>query len=248
MKNLWLAVLMALSACSSGPLTKGLDNYRRNYQFSDMSGQFILDMESGLSKENEVYVKQRLIGKKDNQEYERLIAISERGQLSGQGNKISVLRPKISQYSVWFENQKYFTQLEVLAGQKELRVEIRSPEKKWHGPQRIPFKNSRGVFCFFAQLADCVKVTGFLSRAIEQKGGKMSLTVIWESYPFVEEQYSGVTGPFALSVFSYQGRSREGDFIFNLDIGNQILSYHFNRKMQLEKKFWVSQGLTQMGI
>ena len=93
-----------------------------------------------------------------------------------------------------------------------------------------------------------MKITGFLSRAIEKQAGKMSFTIVWEGYPFIEQLYSGIDGPFATSIFSYEGRSREGHFIFNLNFGNQVLFYHFNRDMQLEKKFWVSQGMTQIGI
>ena len=225
-----------------------IKNYQRNYKFTDISGHFILDFESGTTKENEVYTKHRLIGEGSNKEYERLVAISSVGSLHTGKYEIGVLRPKVSQYTVWFEKERYFSQIKIIPSKKILEVYIKSPQKKWNGLQRIPFQNSRGVFCFFHQIVDCVKITGFLSKAIERQVGKMSLTIIWEGFPFIKEQYSGIDGPFSTSVFSYEGRSKEGHFVFKLSLADQVLSYHFNKEKQLEKKFWVSQGLTQEGL
>ena len=242
--------------------TDKLAPYQRNYQFTDISGQFILNFESGVNQRTnaggggEYYVKKRLIGEKDNQEYERLIAVSTLGSLSLSSSPrpaprrrmVHLLRPKISQYTVWFKKEKYFSQLEVLPDKKMLKVKMISPEKKWNGEKLIPFRNSRGLFCFFSQIPDCVKKTGFLSKAIKQKSGKMSFTIIWDGYPFIGEQYSGIHGPFSTAIFSYERPSKEGDWIFHLNFGEQVIFYHFNTSMQLEKKFWVSQGLRQEGI
>ena len=248
MKYILYLVLLVLLSCSLGAMKGQIKSYQRNYKFTDMSGEFILDFESGLSKKKEVYVKKRLIGEKDNKEYEKLITISKIGALNVGGRKVRVLRPRISQYTVWFEKQKYFSQLEIIPQEKILKIWMKSPTKEWNGVQSISFPNSRGIFCFFSQIVDCVKVTGFLSKAIKNKGGKVNLTTIWEGHPFISEQYSGIEGPLTTSVFSYEGLSQEGNFIFNLSFGNQVLFYHFNQNMQLEKKFWVSQGLEQIGI
>ena len=241
-------VLLILLSCSSMSITGGLKSYQRNYNFSDMSGEFLLDFKSGLSKNKEAYVKKRLIGRQDNKEYENLITISKVGTLNVGGKKVRVLRPRVSQYTVWFEKQKYFSQLEIIPQKRMLKVSTKSPVEKWNGIQSIFFPHSRGIFCFFSQIVDCAKVTGFLSKAIKNKGGKMSLTTIWEGYPFILEQYSGIEAPLTISVFSYEGRSREGNFIFNLSFGNQVVLYHFNQNMHLEKKFWISQGLEQIGM
>ena len=241
-------VLLILLSCSSKSMTGRLKSYQRNYKFTDMSGEFLLDFESGLSKKKEAYVKKRLIGRKDNKEYEKLITISKLGTLDVGGKKVRTLRPRISQYTVWFEKQKYFSQLEIIPQKRMLKVSMKSPAKKWNGVQNIFFPHSRGIFCFFSQIADCVKVTGFLSKAIKNKGGKMNLTTIWEGHPFISEQYSGIEAPLTTSVFSYEGQSQEGNFIFNLSFGNQVVLYHFNPNMQLEKKFWISQGLEQIGM
>ena len=237
-------------ACSSRARREsaGIKKYQRNYKFVDISGEFLLDFQSGRNKKNEAYVKRRLIGEGDNQEYERLVAVSKLGALENRQRKIIALRPKISQYTVWLDKQKYFSQLEIIPHERVLKVITKSPEKKWNGVENIPFQNSRGIFCFFSQITDCVKVTGFLSQAIQRQAGKMSFTIIWEGYPFIGQQYAGIEGPFATSIFSYEGISEEGNFIFNLNFGGQVLFYHFNQNMELEKKFWVSQGMTQVGI
>ena len=243
-----MLVVFFISSCGSMQSINKIKHYQRNYTFNDISGNFLLSFESGPRGERQAYVKRRLIGDRDSKEYEKLVAVSKVGSLKRGRNKISVLRPSLSQYTVWFEKQKYFSQLEILPEQKLLRVRMKSPEEKWNGVKDIPFQNSRGVFCFFNQIIDCVRITGFLSRAIQSKLTRMSLTIVWEGHPFIDEQYSGIDGPFSSSIFSYEGRSREGHFVFNLNFGDQVLFYHLNEEMQLEKKFWVAQGMTQVGI
>ena len=245
-----LTVATIFISCSTANRVNELrtEPYARNYKFNDISGQFLLVFRSGLKKNNKFYVKKRLIGENDQKEYEKIIAISTLGSLQFKGEKITILRPNISQYTVWLEKKKYFSQLKIISEKRLLEVTTQSEEQKRSETQTIPFQNSRGVFCFFNQMPDCMRITGFLAKAIKKKYGKMSLTIIWEGYPFITKQYSGLSGPFSTSILSYEGRSNEGNFIFHLNFGDQVIFYHFNNDMKLEKKFWVAQGIEQIGV
>ena len=225
-----------------------IHHYQRNYKFTDISGRFLLSSESGLSDKNKAYMKMALISEGDNQEYEKTVSISKLGWLKTKNQTIRVLRPEISQYTVWLDGKKYFSQIKIDSEKKILKISTRSPEKQWNGVEEVSFKNSRGLFCFFNQIPDCIRVTKFLSRAIMNKAGKMSLTIIWEGHPYIREQYAGVETPFSTSILSYDGISKEGNFVFNLNFSNQVLFYHFNNNAQLEKKFWISQGMSQEGL
>ena len=143
---------LLMISCSLNPPRDKIKGYQRNYQFTDISGDFLLDFESGLSESNEAYVKRRLIGEGDNKEYEKLVAVSKVGSLKTGSNKITTLRPKISQYTVWFEKKKYFSQLEVISSQKILKVRMKSPEKAWNGIKVIPSKNREESFAFLVKL------------------------------------------------------------------------------------------------
>lgn len=240
---------IALVSCSiSRVKPQPKKTYARNYRFTDISGSFLLDLKSGLKKNNQFYVRQRLIGENDQKEYEKIIALSTLGSLKVKGKDIPVIRPLISHYTGWLEKKKYISQLKIIPQKKLLEVTTLFDENKESKVKKIPFQSPRGIFCFFHQIPDCVRITGFLNKAIHKKYGTMSFTIIWENYPFTDRQYSSLSGPFNLSTLSYKGRSREGNFVFHLNFGNQVIFYHFNQDLELEKKFWIAQGIEQIGV
>ncbi|PJB54401.1 MAG: hypothetical protein CO099_01815, partial [Bdellovibrio sp. CG_4_9_14_3_um_filter_39_7] len=51
----------------------------------------------------------------------------------GRVKEVSLSRPEISQYTVWFEGKKYFTEIKLNPKSKTLDLKLESPEKQWNG-------------------------------------------------------------------------------------------------------------------
>lgn len=241
--RLFLLVLLSLS-CATQQNTNP-SNYQKDYSFKDLSGEFLLRVESGR-KDKEFFFKKKLSGISDGKEYEKSIAISQLGKLKTRNGPINSLRPKISQMTVWFDKQEYFSQVKVLPRTRELEVKTRSPEKEWNGVKKYDFPNTKGLFCFFSQLVDCIRVTGFLHKSMEKASGRMNFTIIWDGYPFVNSQYKGLNEePFTRAMFEYDSKS-ENLVKYNLSFNNQIMFYHIDENKVLKKRFWVAEGLSQI--
>lgn len=249
MKTFTLIIVFALAGCSTNDKV-AFNNYLKSYEFKDLSGNFSLVEESGLNKKKkEVFLKRKLINVSDNKVYEKGIVISHLGVLRTKEKKLRVLRPKISQYSVWFDKEKFFSQIEVLPTEKLLKVSMSSPEKKWNGIKTFKFLNSKGIFCYFSQIVDCLNVTGFLTSSRVQEQGSISFTIIWDGFPYIVDQYDGIgRSPFSSAKMVFDSKTKNGLYKFNLTFSDQIIFYHINKENVLEKRFWVSQGLTQMSL
>ena len=81
------------------------------FNLVDKSGKFELRRESGYIKSKNQYITKRQIFSynSDRKLLEKSIVISTPGSVKG----VNVMRPSISQYTVWFEKKKYFTEMEI---------------------------------------------------------------------------------------------------------------------------------------
>ena len=244
---------ISLSSCSLfenflGPNLKyqhgELLNGKQVFRLSDKSGEFILSKQYGLKKKSNEYIVKKSISpsEKKNKIVEKSITISSAGYLKG---KVSILRPKISQYSVWFENAKYFTEMKINTINKSLDITMRSPESQWNGSKQIPFPKGTGVYCFYNQLVECIRATGYFKMTNEAKTGEMSFHIIWDGYPYFQEQYISLPKEiFTKAIFSYDGKTDKKEDRFTLSFGDHVIFYLFNKKGDNSKIIWVAQGLT----
>ncbi len=217
-------------------------NSKTHYILKDKSGTFNITREIGYRKKtNELILKRKLTSSEKGDKFilEKNIAISTPGILN---KKTTILRPKISQYSVWFEKQKYFTEIKIDVLNKSLNVKMVSPEKQWSGEKLVKFPKGTGVYCFFSQLVECIQSTNFINLAIQRENGSMSLHIIWDGYPYFQEQYLNVPNElFTPAKFTYDGLNKSSEKRFSLNIGNQIIFYLFNNKREFVKMYWVAQ-------
>ncbi len=229
----------ALISCSSSQRT----NFSGTSLFSykDPSGEYLLKRDV-LDKPSKIQVRQQLLTpvRSSRKPLEKSITISQIGSIkSKKGNRLSV-RPYISQFSIWFEKKKYFSQFKLNKQDKTLDLIMKSPEAKWN--KTISEKFPPGtVFCWFSQIPECVRRAGFLSR---QKYSANEFVVVWDSYPYYTEQYQNVpSNIFSPAVIKYDG-SKGGNLKFNVEVNQQLLIYHFSSSYEFEKMFWISQGIT----
>jgi hypothetical protein len=214
------------------------------FELSDKSGRFLLKRESGRESSNKNFVVRQSLnemsGKRET--LEQLITVSQIGTLN---NKLMVMRPLRSQYSIWFEGQRYFSEMELDIPTKSMKVKLRSPESQWNGEENIRFPDDQSVYCFFATLIECAGLTGFISTAIEKKIGRMNLMIIWEGYPYMSSQYSDIPDElFTAAILEYDGNSDRHKNRFSLRFAGQSLFFFVSDNGRFDRYFWVSQGLS----
>lgn len=175
---------------------------------------------------------------------EQSVAISTLGVV---GKKVMILRPKLSQYNVWFEGKKYATELKLNPAKKAIDIKMTSPESQWNGTKQIKFPSSKILPCFFSQVIECANVSGFIRKASDKKTGVMNLVVIWEGYPYLNETFSDFPNDlFSQAQLAYDGMTKEGERRFNLRVAGQSIFYVLDNKDTMKKMFWVSQGISMV--
>lgn len=238
--TLWSLLLLS---CSSSTTKQGIEKYKVKMNLEDKAGKFFLIREAGLAKDQKhVVSKYRVyateaVGQKP---LEQAIAFSTPGILNG---KTRVLRPEKSQYKVWFDGKLYQTETSLDKKSKSLIVSMKSPEKQWNGTKKFIFPGGNGVFCYFSQLVECLQFTGFIKKASKVKRGKMNFHIIWDGFPYIQEQYLNLNSePFAAAVVEYDGQTESKDYRFSVSVSGNVIIYLFNDSIDYAKIFWPAQG------
>jgi hypothetical protein len=227
--------------------TRGLKHQLSKYNLKDNSGEYTLQREVGFSSKNEVVAKIKVSDDKGNlsRPSEKIVAISDYGQLKTEKQKIKVLRPKASSYEIWLEGKKHSNKITMNLKKKSLDVFLDSPVMEWNGKQSFSFPTDSPLFCFFSQVIECASVTDFLGRAIRKKQGKMNFYVIWNGYPFFSEMYSNIPRKlFSKAELVYENKISPKEHRFSLNVEGQKIFYHVGQDASFEKLFWVSQGFS----
>lgn len=218
-------------------------SYKVQMNLEDKSGKFLVMREGGMSKDQKsVVTKYRVyaiesVGQKV---LEQSITFSTPGIFK---KTVNLLRPERSQYKVWFDGKLYQSETAIDKKNKSLKIVMKSPESQWNGTKSVPFPGGNGVFCYFTQIVECVGYTGFFEKAKEVKAGKMSFHVIWDGYPFIQEQYLNIeNSPFSAATLEYDGQTDTGDYRFSLNVSGNVIFYLFNDKNDYAKIFWPAQG------
>lgn len=246
---LLIASLFALSSCggmAKKTALEGLPSTEETFNYTDKNGQYSIRVSSGLDKTNKNFSTKRIMeipGRQKDKILEQSVAISTLGSVK---NNI-ILRPKISQYNVWFDGKKYVSELKINVAKKAIDVKMTSPESQWNGTKQVKFPTSKTVPCFFSQVIECAKVSGFVSKSSKKEAGTMKLLIIWEGYPYLNETFSDFPSDlFSEAELEYDGKTRESERRFNLRVAGQSIFYVLNDKDVMTKMFWVSQGISMV--
>ncbi|MBF0359815.1 MAG: hypothetical protein HQK49_02335 [Oligoflexia bacterium] len=228
------------------------------FDYSDSTGDYRLVREVGkvgkVAKDrNNYFVKTQILPENGDEKnvLENIFAISNLEELhvkgsDGKSGVVKTLTPKISQYTVWLEGQKYFSQLKVDYKKRMLEVLSIDEEKKVKDKTKVKIPKKNSITCFFSQVDECIRVTGFLTLAKEKKAGSVPIQLIWDGHPFFQEQYNYLPkNIFSNATFEYDGELEDGTIRFALNVEGQSILYHFSTSNDLIKKLWVNQGITQ---
>ena len=249
MNRKWFSIitLLIFTSCSSSRndpqvIKKELGHKETKYSYSDKNGQFLFRSASGFNKKDKsFFTKQSLemINKSQDNALEQIVAFSNLGAVK---KKHMILRPKNSEYHVWFEGKKYTSKLKILPNKKMVEQTLESPEPKWNGIKQYKFPNTKMATCFFSQVVECAKVMGLLTPS-----KKSVFYVLWEGYPYLNETFTDFPMElFSRAEFEFEGNTKKGEKRFNLQVAGQAIAYLLDDNDKLIKMFWVSQGISMV--
>jgi hypothetical protein len=243
--------MMTLFSCArmsqSGP-KEVLAKHEDQFNYTDKNGQYSVKIESGIDKTGKNFLTKRVMelpNRQKDKALEQSIVLSSIGSLKK--SKMTILRPKVSQYNVWFDGKKYTSILKINTAKKAIDVKMTSPESQWNGTKQIKFPSSTTLPCFFSQVVECARISGFINKASNKKKGAMNLMIIWEGYPFLNETFSDFpTELFSEAQLEYDGKTKQGERRFSLRVAGQSIFYVLSDQDIMTKMFWVSQGITMV--
>ena len=244
----YLILAVTVGCASQGAnIKERLSKFDETYNYTDKNGTFVIKMNSALGKKGKSYYTKRSMEMNGNQKekiLEKSIVISDIGSVKG----TPILRPRKSQYSVWFDGKKFFSELNLVPSKKALEVKMVSPEKQWNGTKMIPFPRTKDVPCFFSQVIECADLAGFINRASKSESGSFTMLVVWEGYPYLNETFSDFPAElFSEGVLEYDGKTKDSERKFNLKVAGQSIVYVVNEDNKMTKMFWVTQGISMVG-
>ncbi|NOT79082.1 MAG: hypothetical protein HOP07_08775 [Bacteriovoracaceae bacterium] len=217
------------------------------FNLSDKNGQYNIRVATGFVEKTKSYTTKRIMeipNKSVDQVIEQSVSISSLGVVK---KKSVILRPKISQYSVWFEGKKYFSELKINTAKKAIDVKMKSPESQWNGSKQIKFPSTKLLPCFFNQIIECAKVNGFISKASKAQSGVLNMLVVWEGYPYLNETLSDFTTElFSDAQLEYDGKTKQSERRFSLRVAGQAITYVLDEQDNMKKMFWISQGISMV--
>ncbi len=236
------SLLLLLIACAhpAQDINSTPKDMNELFTYSDQSGAYLLKREGKRSK-NKIILRTKMLSRTTGKELESSVVVSRLGSLRDKKNKSSqALLPEISQFKVWFEKKEYFSQIKLNRNKRSLEVISKSPEKKWNFKKSYKLPKGRYI-CFFSQLPECMKLQNLLFHAARKK---VELFVIWDNFPYHRELYDGLSQePFVRAELELS-RHDKNEVRYSLDIGNQVIFYHFDKKLRFQKMIWVSQGIS----
>ena len=247
----YLVFSMFIISCANTKnisLKKELVRGEEHFTYSDKNGQFLVKLSSGFNKKANTFFTKRnleILDKETDNVLEQSVALSDIGTLK---KKKTILRPKLSQYNIWFEGKKYFSEVKLNSLKKSFEVKMVSPESQWNGNKQIKLPSTKALYCFFTQVIECAKTIGFLEQAITKELGVMNFYIIWEGYPYLNSTYSDFPNElFSKAQLEYDGKTKiKDERRFNLKVGGQSIFYVLDKNQQMKKMFWVSQGISMV--
>jgi hypothetical protein len=234
-----LFFLLFVTGCASKMLGGSPREGKSNYSFTDVSGTYKLQRETKTIKQR-VITRSQLIS--SNKVLEKSILVSQIGSIKGQKSRLLVVRPEASEFTVWLEGKKYSSRMKINPRTKAMIVSLESPEAKWKGTSEIKFPSGK-YFCFYNQIPECLYHNYLLNRAYSEST-KIDFHVIWDSYPFVQDQLSQVgKSLFTPASVKFDGEIK-GLFRYIVEVEGQMILYMFTKNYDLSKVSWITQGIT----
>lgn len=239
MKTVLLCLLL-LQSCASMVKSPYPKEGKSLYSYVDAGGKFAYGREHRLIK-NKIVTRSQIVS---NQKIlEKSITVSQLGTVNTKKSRALVTRPFAAEFTVWLEGKNYSSKMRLDEANKAMQLELNSPEEKWKGTSSIPFPKGK-QFCFFAQIPDCLYHNLYLSRALAKKNESLSFWVVWESYPYIQDQFVGIGKRlFSLATLKYEGEEKS-QHRYSVEVDGQTVLYYFSKSFDLVRMLWIAQGIS----
>jgi hypothetical protein len=213
------------------------------YGYRDVSGDFEFAREVKL-KNNKIATRVKILsaGSEGETLLEKTFAMSSIGSVKTKKGRELAIRPIISQHTVWLEGKKYFSQMKTNPKKRSFEVLLDSPDEKWKGYREVRFPKGK-IFCFYSQLPECLMSSGLLKSA-KEKNNRLGFVLIWDSWPYHQEHFSGLgASPFS-SAFVKMEKSDVSKQAYNVEVNSQTINLHFSKDFAFARMFWTAQGIS----
>jgi hypothetical protein len=213
------------------------------YTYTDLSGNFHYQRDVRFIKKKLVTRTQLMVPSAGSDKVvEKSVTVSQLGSVKEGRGRAFIVRPMASEFIVWLEGKKYSSRMNLDTARKSMKVSLDSPDPRWKGQSLVPFPQGKH-FCFFSQIPDCLYHNGFLERSFEKKKQNLDFYIVWDNYPYVQDQLNNVgKNLFSHATIAYDGEPK-GRIRYIIDVEGQVLSYQFTRDFELTGFSWVSQGI-----
>jgi hypothetical protein len=237
-------ILFILFGCSSRMPKVELPESKKQFNYFDVNGRFLLSREV-KSVQGKLISRVQLTLPEAAQPkvLEKSISVARIGTVKMHKGRAITLRPEATEFEVWLEGKSYRNKMQLDKPSKSMQLTLNSPESKWNGTQKIRFPSSR-QFCFFSQIPECLKINNYLHRARHGDKKGLSFTIVWDNFPYLQEQYNGVGRQlFSQAELKFEGESK-GVFRYNVEVEGQTILYQFSKVYDLVRIFWIAQGIS----
>ncbi len=237
-------ILFFAVSCGSFGNKGSLPDGKTDYSYTDVSGTYRLTREKKMINKKIVTRTQVLVSTGGHAKVlEKSITLSQLGSIKSKDKRLLTVRPEASEFNVWLEGKNYSTKMSLDLKNKSLQITLKSPEQKWNGIKTVPFPKGK-YFCFYSQIPECLYHLQFLQKIYKNPKETLDFYVIWDSYPYVQEQLSGVgRNVFSAASIKFDGKLKKL-LKYEVELDGQTLLYHFSNSFELVKIAWISQGIT----
>lgn len=234
------------------PITKGIiQTSSDKYSYTDFSGSFTLVKKIDIKQTKlgkQLIVKNKLFEESQNIPIEKITSFSQLGKLTIKNKKVPVLRPYASFAKLWVEKKENNVQMVFDYKKRKLKVSMQQENNKTIETKEFNvLANGNGMYCFYSQLIECIRYTGFFQVSQKLKDGEVDLYIIWDAYPFFQRRVGNNNlTPFSKAQFSYDGMSEDSNLHkYVLEVENQNIFYQLDSDGVVQKQHWISQGMSQ---
>ena len=224
------------TACSLFVVEAPLSNFVKTYAYTDTSGSFYKKKVLKFLKD-EMVSRVVLSATQKGKALEKTTAVSK---LKVIDSNTTIVLPKVAEHKVWFNEKLYYSKIEADTKEKNYKVYLKSPEKKWNGVKEYKVPKSKKI-CWFSQVPECLKLLGLLDYNKQKK----EFYIAWDSFPYHTEQLIGISDE---ELFSPATINFDSDYEqikkFEIIINESSLFYFYNAKKEFKRYFWISQGIS----
>lgn len=246
MRLLVLVNLFILTSCSlmSPDKTVKLKSNEVRFKQVEVSGEYLIKSKTGFGKKNSYIKKIEVVSiQNEKNTFERTITISKNLEVLP---KVKFLTPFEYESTYYLNKDIYTVRGKLDWRKKEIIYSLNSPEYKWLGQKSYKLTDDVKALCFYSNVIECANSSGFIKQAIEKKNGDMSFHILWESYPYFQEQYINMPKEIvSRAVLTFDSFDKRGNYRFLLSVGGQSIVYTLNKNFDLVGHYWAAQGVTK---